>query len=138
MFSSVEFRTIELTLRGPIGRCPNAGDVVNATLSRTEDGSARMEGTLAPEVEPMTFVEAPFEPVSVSACDADTLQALIEAVPATRECVSGDGACDPCLVVFLEVDEEEAAWSLCCQADGLVEYTESFLAVVDAIEELAP
>lgn len=86
----------------------------------------------------MTPEEVSFEAVSVSACDSDTLQALIEAVPATRECVSGNGACDPCLTIFLEVDQEEAAWSLCCQADGLVEYTDSFLALVDAIEELAP
>ena len=86
----------------------------------------------------MTFVEAPFEAVSVSECDADTLQALIEAIQATRDCVSGNGACDPCLVVLVEVDQEEAAWSACCQFDGFAEYTDSFVALVNAIEELAP
>lgn len=136
-FSSSEFQRIELMQRR-YGFCPEDTRIARATLVRMDDGTARMEGARVFQTQPRVCEEQEFAPVSLSACDVRALEALIEAVPATRQCVTGNGACDPSVIASLRIDQEQVEWSLCCQVDGLIEYTASFLAIVDAIEQLAP
>lgn len=136
-FSTVGFETIELGEVRYLG-CKEEGAVIHATIVRADDGTASIEGARSVESEPDTWSEDAFEPATISACDVTALQARIEAVPATRSCIFGNGACGACRNIYLRVDEDEAEWSLCCVADGFVEYTDAILALVDAIEALAP
>lgn len=136
-FSTPDFRTIELREVRYLG-CKEEGAVISATIVRTDDGTASIAGARSFEAEPETWSEESFEPALISACDASALQTLIAAVPATRSCIYGNGACGACRNVFLAVNGDEAEWSACCVADGFVEYTDSLIALVDAIEALAP
>ncbi|MBT8466621.1 MAG: hypothetical protein KJO57_18240 [Deltaproteobacteria bacterium] len=140
-FASDDFQQIELSQRESTECVPNWKDqmVIDATVVRGAQGAASIEGIRLIEADGL--VEQAFGPSPLSVDDVDSLQPLIAAVPTPPDldgqgfCTEGGGGCDACLFTGLKVDDESQTWTSCC---GEGDFTQSFLALVARIEELAP
>lgn len=140
-FASDDFQQIELSQLESTECVPNWKDqmVISATVVRGAQGAASIEGIRLIEADGL--VEQPFGPSPLSADDVGSLQPLIAAVPTPPDldgwggCTEGDGGCDACLFTGLTVDDDSQTWTFCC---GEGDFTQSFLALVARIEELAP
>jgi len=146
-FASRDFERIELRRYEGLGYCPEDGMVISATILRGAEGAGIIGGIRV--IDAREGLEQPFGPSPLRAEDTRSLQTLIDTVPAARvpayvdteECVFGDGGCDPCLITSLSVDGDHARWSPCCwdlwEQWQELGYSQSFLALVSSIEQLA-
>lgn len=141
--NATTFNTLTYATGGGLGYCLEPDQVVQATLTRQQDGSLSIEGTMAVVGDEQTdtciqdtielcLVATPFGPMTLMQDVQTSLETKLAALPAPM-CVIDQGlACDPCLIRSIELDGTLVD-DYCC-GDTAVGYDAAFNEIAAIIE----
>ncbi len=143
LFSS-NYHTITLERSPQLGFCITENEIVSGTLSITSDG-ASFQGTkaesstsnddscLLTSITHPCMTGAAFGPIEIDQNQLDEIQNIVVQIPQWQ--CDYDGACDPCILTTITVDDIQGRDTTCCNNSD-ENYRAAFNSLVDYLDNL--